>query len=500
MSQAGGLNRRTAGILLHLTSLPGPYGIGDLGPEACAWVDALARAGQSWWQVLPLGPSGSGNSPYQCFSACAGNPALISPDLLVEEKLVGRSDVEGETFSTDRVEYEKVGAFKQRLIARAWESFKAAPAPELKRAFTQFRKRRGPWLNDFATFMAIRESRGGEQFTRWPKGLLRREPVSLDRAVADLSDAIDRHAFAQFLFFRQLDRLRKYARAKGVGIIGDLPMFVSPDSADVWANPRYFLLDDRLKPKVVAGVPPDYFSKTGQRWGNPLYNWPAMKKDRFSWWVRRVRATLDQCDIIRIDHFRGFDACWQVPASSPTARNGRWARSPGRELLNALEKGIGGLPFIAEDLGLITPGVEKLRDEFTLPGMRVIQFAFGGDDGSNPFLPHNYLRHCVAYTGTHDNDTSAGWFRSLGDAEKRRVDTYAPGAAADAGRALVRLAWESVSNTAIAPVQDLLGLGSDARMNLPGTASGNWRWRMKERLPDDAVDWLGRLTKLCGRA
>jgi 4-alpha-glucanotransferase len=434
-----------------------------------------------------------------CYSAFAGNPLVISPELLVEEQLICKGDLEGESFSSGQVDFAKVCAFKLRLIDRAWQTFKSGGAQELGSTWKSFRRRHSGWLDDFALFMAIREEQGGRPFTHWPARLARREGAAIAAARLRLADEIDRHAFAQFLFFRQLSQLRNYARKKGVGIIGDLPMFVSAESADVWANPELFLLDERRRPKVVAGVPPDYFSKTGQRWGNPLYDWEAMRRTKFDWWVRRVKSTLEQCDLIRIDHFRGFEACWQVPASRRTAKHGRWVKSPGRELLGAIARGVGRLPVIAEDLGLITRGVENLRDEFRLPGMKVLQFAFGGDDGSNPFLPHNHVRNCVAYSGTHDNDTAVGWYAGLAADEKNRLERYAPDAKSDSAWALVRITWTSVAGTAIAPVQDLLSLGSEGRMNTPGKATGNWGWRMEGELSDDVVGRLGELTKLAGR-
>jgi 4-alpha-glucanotransferase len=499
--QVGGPNnKRSAGILLHVTSLPGQYGTGDLGPHAFAFVDALAQAHQRWWQILPLGPPGSGDSPYQCYSAFAGNPDLVSPELLLEEQLVGREELESESFAGGDVDFARVGAFKRRLIDRAWESFRTSRSKKLDAEWKSFRKWNADWLEDYALFMALREEQGGRPFSQWPRGLGRREPRATEAARERLAGQVDREAFGQFLFFRQLAGLRAYARERGVGIVGDLPMFVSPDSADVWANPELFLLDERRRPKVVAGVPPDYFSKTGQRWGNPLYDWRAMRRSKFDWWVRRVKMTLKQCDLIRIDHFRGFEACWQVPASRKTAKFGKWVKSPGKELLGAIARGVGRLPFIAEDLGLITPGVERLRDEFGLPGMKVLQFAFGGDDGTNPFLPHNHVRNCVAYTGTHDNDTAAGWYASLAEEEKKRFEGYAPDARAEPAHALMRLTWMSVAITAIAPVQDVLGLGSAARMNTPGKATGNWRWRMEGPLTKEQVGWLGELTRLAGRA
>lgn len=509
---------RSAGILLHVTSLPGPYGVGDLGPAAYRWVDALARAKQTWWQILPLGPPGAGNSPYQCYSAFAGNPLLISPDLLVKEGLIARPHRfrEGGPFPDDRVNYDRVATFKDKLLSEAWQQYLNAAAPHLHRPFAAFRKAQAHWLDDFSLFMALKEAQGGV-WTDWPADLVRRDPAALRAARRSLAHAIGRHQFTQFLFFRQLDALRAYAAEKGVKLIGDLPIFISADSSDVWADPHLFLLDKNHRPRVVAGVPPDYFSETGQRWGNPLYDWAAMERDGYAWWVARLRATLAQVDLVRVDHFRGFEAYWQIPASSPTARKGRWVKGPGRKLFDALGRELGGLPLIAEDLGVITPPVEALRDELGLPGMRVLQFAFGGGT-DNPYLPHNYAPNAVAYTGTHDNDTTAGWYATLKPAERTRLHRYAPGLEGnrardgskgrtgevngeDAAWALIRLAWSSVADCAIAPLQDVLGLGGEARMNTPGLPTGNWEWRYAAgQLTRDVLDRLGELTETYGRA
>ena len=495
------LRPRSAGILLHVTSLPGPTGIGDLGPAAYAWVDALARARQTWWQVLPLGPPGDGDSPYQAYSAFAGNPILVSPELLARDGLLRRADLRGADFPTGRVDYRRVNAFKTRLLARAWGQFRGGGAGGTLRAdFESFAAGESAWLDNFALFMALKEARPGAPWTDWPKPLVLCDPAALDTARRELADVIGRHRFVQFLFFRQLRSLRDYAAGRGVRLIGDLPIFVSADSADVWANPHLFQLDRRRRPKAVAGVPPDYFSKTGQRWGNPLYDWEAMKRDSYAWWVARLRAALTQADLVRIDHVRGFEAYWRIPASRPTAERGRWVKVPGVELFETVRGKLGGLPFIAEDLGLITPEVEALRDRFALPGMRVLQFGFGGDVG-NPFLPHNYVRNAVAYTGTHDNDTTAGWYASLRRPERRHVLQYAPGADRDPAWAMIRLAWSSVADCAITPLQDVLGLDGKARMNTPGTARGNWRWRVRaDQLDKGALDRLGEITETFGRA
>ena len=505
-SKSSNQQPRTAGLLLHVTSLPGPYGVGDLGPAARTWVDALARARQTWWQILPLGPAGAGDSPYQCYSAFAGNPLLVSPDDLLADGLLMRDDLPADVLPQDRVDYRKAGALKSALLDRAWDRFQAgAGGRRLAGEFQRFVQSNAPWLDDFALFMALRDAHGTSDWPQWPRGIVRRQPAPLREARDALSGPVRRQQFAQFLFRRQLQALRQYARNKGVGLIGDLPIFVSPDSADVWANPHLFQLDRSRRPRAVAGVPPDYFSKTGQRWGNPLYDWDAMRRDGFAWWVARARATLDQVDLVRIDHFRGFEAYWRIPAHLPTAERGRWVRAPGRELFVRLREELGGLPFIAEDLGVITPEVEALRDEFALPGMRVLQFAFGGGGADNPFLPHNYVPNAVVYTGTHDNDTTAGWFAGLDKTTRAAVRHYAPDGRSngtwDPAQALIRSAWASVADTAVAPLQDLLGLGSKARMNRPGIGTGNWRWRFREgTLQGDRLDRLGELTATYGRA
>jgi 4-alpha-glucanotransferase len=500
---------RAAGILLHVTSLPGPYGVGDLGPAAFAWVDLLARAGQRWWQTLPLGPPGEGHSPYRCYSAFAGNPDLISPDKLVQSGLLAADDLPATPLPPGRADYPRASARKARLIDLAWERFRnrrQGGQRGLAHAFESFCEHNLAWLDDFALFMALKRNTAGRDWAAWPKAIVRRRPAALADARDELRDAVDRVRFAQFLFFRQLDDLRRYARAKNVRLIGDLPIFVSPESADVWANPHLFRLDRRTRrPTVVAGVPPDYFSATGQRWGNPLYDWRAIRRDHFQWWLDRFRATLRQADLVRIDHFRGFAACWEIPAGRPDAVRGRWAKSPGAELFAAARKALGDLPFIAEDLGLITPDVHALRRHTGLPGMRVLQFAFG-DRPDNPFLPHNYDGpRTVCYTGTHDNDTTVGWYRGLRKSERDRVGRYAPGAAARPARALLRLAWSSIAELAIAPAQDVLELGRESRMNVPGKAAGNWRWRLGAMPAEtatgrDAFARLGDLTRQYARS
>jgi 4-alpha-glucanotransferase len=490
---------RSAGILLHPTSLPGPYGVGDLGPAARQWVDDLARAKQTWWQMLPLAPPGAGDSPYQAYSAFAGNPMLISPDDLLADGLVATTDFAGVRFPKGRVDFSKAGRFKNELLAAAWKNFNGGSAPKLRRPFEEFKASESKWLEDFALFMAIKESHPEVGYQDWPAPLVNREPAAVNQARRDLADAVGRHQFAQFVFARQLGELRKYAATRGVKLFGDLPIFVSPESADVWASPHLFKLDQRRRPTVIAGVPPDYFSKTGQRWGNPHYDWAAMRREGFAWWKARMRTMLRQADLVRIDHFRGFESAWEVPASESTAVNGKWVPAPGAELFEALRADLGGLPVIAEDLGEITPPVHALREQFQLPGMRILQFAFGGAV-EDRFLPHGFDRNCVAYTGTHDNDTTRGWYESLKRDERAAVNRYAPESKDDPVWALTRLAWASVADRAIIPVQDLLDLGSDARMNIPGVPDGNWGWRLEPKaVTARPLDRLGELTTTYGR-
>jgi 4-alpha-glucanotransferase len=494
---------RSAGVLLHVTSLPGRYGIGDLGPSARAWVDVLARARQSWWQLLPLTPPGAGHSPYKSFSAFAGNPDLISPDDLYESGLIDRTDLQASTLPAGRVDYAKVGRVKARLFSRAWTRFKSSTARSVVDCFESFRHQHRGWLDDFALFTAIRHQQRERPMRAWPRELAARRREALRAFAREHGDRISQIAFAQFCFWRQLEALRTYAAARHVRLIGDLPIFVAPESADVWANPRLFRLDAQFQPTVVAGVPPDYFSRTGQRWGNPMYRWQAMRRDGFGWWVARIGAALRQADLVRIDHFRGFAASWEIPAHYRTAERGRWVKSPGRELFAAARATLGVLPFIAEDLGVITPDVLALRNDLGLPGMRVLQFAFGDRGADNPFLPHNYDCNTVAYTGTHDNDTTVGWFGGLGKSERAAVERYVPGAAKQPADALIRLAWSSIADLAIAPAQDVLSLGSAARMNTPGRPVGNWRWRLTTQSGaafERAFDRLGALTEMYRRS
>lgn len=476
---------RVSGILLHPTSLPGEYGIGDLGSGAHEFVDFLAESGCNLWQVLPLGPTGYGDSPYQCFSAFAGNPYLISPGALIAEGLLTIEDLRDKPdFPATRVDYGAVIRWKLPLLDRAFQRYTASPPTELREALANFRAANAAWLDDFALFMALKEAHGGGAWGDWPEPLRKREPQALAKVRKTYADQIARFAFYQFLFQRQWDNLLAHAHRRSVRIIGDVPIFVAYDSADVWSHPELFFLDGQDKPTVVAGVPPDLFSPTGQLWGNPLYNWEVHQKQGYSWWLERVRATLKVVDIIRLDHFRGFAGYWEIPAGNKTAEFGRWVPGPGTDFFDALVADLKSntasesLPLIAEDLGVITADVVELRERYNLPGMRILQFGFSGPD--NAFLPHHYVPNCVAYTGTHDNDTARGWFESSPEDERDFALRYL---GVDGGRFawdLVRALWASAAVFAIAPMQDFLNLGREARMNYPSKLGGNWEWRMRQ--------------------
>ena len=476
---------RASGILLHPTSLPGPYGIGDLGPSAFRFVDWLADSGCKLWQILPLGPTGYGDSPYQCFSAFAGNPYLISPDFLLCDDLLHPNDLTEEPgFPDDNVDYGRIIPWKLNLLERAFSRFKSAPLP-VRHEYDRFCAENVSWLSDYALFMAIKEARGGGAWGGWPESLRNRDPDALAAAGKRHADAVERYTFYQFVFARQWAALRDHAHQRGIQIIGDIPIFVAYDSADVWANPDLFFLDETGQPTVVAGVPPDYFSNTGQLWGNPLYRWDLLKIRDYDWWIARFRATLKQVDIVRLDHFRGFAGYWEVPGSSKTAEKGRWVPGPGEDFLSKIKSALSetstglntDLPIIAEDLGEITPDVIELRDQFDLPGMKILQFGFSGPD--NKFLPHNYpTTNCVAYTGTHDNDTARGWYETAPENERDFACRYLDNDGNHFPWELTRAAWGSVAVFVVAPMQDLLGLGPEARMNFPSKLGGNWSWRL----------------------
>ncbi|HWO01669.1 MAG TPA: 4-alpha-glucanotransferase [Blastocatellia bacterium] len=503
---------RSSGILLHPTSLPGRFGIGDFGEEAYKFANFLAESGQSLWQLLPLGPTGFGDSPYQCFSAFAGKTTLISPERLVEDGLLSANDIESApSFSNDRVEFGLVIEWKNALLARAFEKFTGDSTASLRQEFEDFKRFAALWLDDYAFYRAIKDAHGGAAWNTWDWEIAKREPTALASAREKLQGSIQAHEFFQFLFFKQWMELKRYCNRKGLKIIGDMPIFVAYDSADVWIHPELFKLDKDGSPTVVAGVPPDYFSKTGQLWGNPLYDWEQMRALGFRWWIERVRWALGMTDVIRIDHFRGFAACWEIPFGDETAEHGKWIEVPGRELFAALNKEFGVLPIIAEDLGVITPDVEALRDDLRLPGMRVLQFAFGGD-ANNAHLPHNYVRNATVYTGTHDSDTVVGWFNSKAGVGSTRDNAqinkehefcleYLNSGGQEIHWDFIRAALASVADVAIVPLQDLFGLDSRARMNLPASEQGNWGWRFNQgMLTPELSSRLKEMTELYGRA
>ncbi len=494
---------RSGGLLLHPTSLPGPHGIGDLGPAARQWIDFVAAAGCGWWQVLPLGPTGYRDSPYQPFSSFAGNPLLVSPEGLVADGLLAPEDLAEAppSFAADRpVDFGAVIAWKLPLLDKA--AARMAAGHMLAAEFAAFRQREAGWLEDLALFMALKEARGGGPWVDWPAPLRDAEPQALREARAARATTTHRHAFRQWAFARQWAALRGHAHARGVSILGDAPIFVAHDSADVWAHRGLFQLDGAGRPTVVAGVPPDYFAKTGQLWGNPLYRWDAHAADGYAWWIARMKSTLRLVDRVRLDHFRGFAAAWEVPTSAKPAETGRWVAGPGEEFLTALERGLGGLPIVAEDLGEITPDVVALREKFGLPGMRILQFAFSGPD--NPFLPHHYVPDTVVYTGTHDNDTVAGWFAGAPATDRKFLERYREPSTGSVPWDLIRMGWASVAALAVTTPQDLLELGPEGRVNFPGREKGNWTWRLPPEFFADAAPVLAAklrdLGALFGRA
>ena len=503
--------KRSSGILLHPTSLPGRFGIGDLGDEAYRFVDWLAAAGQTYWQIMPLGPTGYGDSPYSAFSAFAGNTNLVSPEKLVESGLLDGSEIEeAPGLPEGRVEYGKVIEYKRGLLEKAFRNFmrKLREDEGLRNDYAGFEGFASAWLDDWALFAALKEEYQGQPWNTWSPGLARREGVATEAARQSFAERVEAHKFAQYVFFHQWLKLKRYANERGVRVVGDMPIFVAHNSADVWSKPDLFKLGEDGSPRVVAGVPPDAFSATGQLWGNPIYDWDKMRDDNFAWWVSRVRETLKIVDVVRLDHFRGFAAYWEVPAEHETAEHGRWVEAPGREVFNAMKEALGGaLPIVAEDLGTITPDVHALRDEFRFPGMRVLQFAFGGDP-HDTHLPHEYVHNAVAYTGTHDNDTVVGWFRQRAredapEGERRERDLclkYLGTDGAEINWDFIRAAQMSVAVLAVAQLQDVLGLGSEARMNTPASAEGNWNWRYRAgALTDELAARLRETTRMYGR-
>ena len=488
---------RAGGILLHPTSLPGRYGIGDLGPQAYRFVDWLASTGCKLWQILPLGPTGYGDSPYQCFSAFAGNPYLISFDALIEDGLLTQNDLAAmPEFSASRVDFGLLIPWKLGILQKAFSRLSAA-SESLQKEFKRFTKENVAWLDDYALFMSIKEANGGGAWSGWDESLRKRKKAAMDQARAEQAENIQRHSFYQFLFFRQWHKLRAYAHERGLTIIGDIPIFIAYDSADAWANPSLFFIDDDSLPTVVAGVPPDYFSATGQLWGNPLYKWSAHKKTGYEWWIERFHSVLSLVDIVRLDHFRGFAGYYEIPYGALTAETGQWVTGPGKTFFETIYPALSNkkgetLPIIAEDLGVITDDVEELRDSFNLPGMKILQFGFSGAD--NPFLPHNYSKNCVAYTGTHDNDTVLGWYETAPEHERDFARRYLGTNGDNIAWDLIRSVWSSVAVYAVAPMQDVLALGTEARMNFPSKLGGNWEWRMSES--DMSESLAGRLREM----
>ncbi len=494
--------QRCSGILLHPTSLPGPYGIGSLGEQAFKFVDFLKAGRQCIWQILPLGPTGFGDCPYQSYSSFAGNFLLIDLDYLVRDGFLEPDHLaDAPSFPEQWVDYGQVFVFKSRVLAASYRFWKRRRGSGLEE-FLAFCSQESHWLADFSLYMALKRHFEEQElegpWSGWPRELVQREPEALDRWRKDLRERIELEQYQQYLFFRQWRALKRYAGEQAVRIIGDLPIFVAYDSADVWAHQELFLLAADGGPAVVAGVPPDYFSETGQLWGNPLYDWKRLRETGYRWWIERIRAKLRLVDILRLDHFRGFEAYWEVPASEETAVNGRWVKGPGADFFSTLARELGGgnqgrLPLIAEDLGVITPAVKRLRDRFQLPGMKVLQFAFDGD-AANEYLPHNYLANCIVYTGTHDNDTTTGWYQKESPEVQDQVRRYLARGGEDIAWDLIRLAFASVADLAVIPLQDALKLGSEARMNTPSLATGNWQWRFTSDMLDQEI--AGRLREL----
>ncbi len=491
------ITKRACGILLHPTSFPSEYGIGELDDHAYKFIDFLKNAGQTLWQIFPLGPTGYGDSPYQSFSAFAGNPLLISLKFLKKKQLLSDQDLEElKKQPQGTIDYGFIVQKKYPILKKAFKKFIKNPSADFK----IFKEKNQYWLQDYSLFMSLKQYNNGKVWNQWDDDIKKREKSAIEKYKKLLKEEIEFHNFLQYEFFTQWTNLKKYANENGIKIIGDLPIFVAYDSADVWSNPELFKLDENYNPYVVAGVPPDYFSEDGQRWGNPHYNWELMKKNKFSWWIERFKKLFELVDIIRVDHFRGFEASWEIPAQNNTAREGKWVKAPGYELFNTIKDVFGKIPIIAEDLGFITPEVDKFRKHFGFPGMKILQFAFDKDP-ENRFLPHNYSKNYIVYTGTHDNDTTLGWYKSLEPEIKQYVKDYILSKSEKTiCWDMIRIAYASVANTAIIPLQDILCLDSEARMNFPSTLGNNWKWRyLKNNLNKKTANKLKKLAIIYGR-
>ena len=495
------MSTRAAGFLLHPTSLPGRFGVGDLGPSADSFLDWAAEAGQTVWQVLPLNATGYGNSPYGTLSAFAGNPLLLSPELLEAEGfLPGRAVERTPEFPSRKVDFELAAPWKHGVLRASWEYFAASAGRGRRDELAAFRRapEQAGWLEDWALFMALKGRFGGRAWTDWDEDYRLRRPAALDAARQELAGEVDYHVYLQFLFFRQWGRLKAEANARGIRVLGDIPIYLALDSADVWGSPWLFQLDESCRPTAVAGVPPDYFSKTGQLWGNPLYRWERSEETGHAWWIERIRANLRLTDLLRIDHVRGFAGYWAVPAGEETAVNGRWVDGPRMGLFTAVEKALGKVDLVAEDLGEITPDVTRLLADTGFPGMRILQFAFGGPDES--YQPHNHVPNCVVYTGTHDNDTTRGWWKTLDPESCARVRTYVGGSGDDVEWDLIRAAYTSVARLAVVPAQDVFAVGTEGRMNTPGVGADNWAYRATaDDFTRERAARLRTLAELTGR-
>lgn len=489
---------RSSGVLVHISSLPGEEGIGSLGKNAFQFVDFLAQTNQKIWQILPLGPVGYGNSPYQCYSAFAGNPLFIDLHQLVTDRLISKKSLTDQHFKTKIVEFERVEEWKMTLFREAFLGFRRN-FDRYRDDYSVFMSYNSWWVNDYALFRSLKSRNGETVWNTWEKDLVRRKYETIQQAHHELREDVEFHLFLQFMFFRQWHKLKAYANSKGIRIIGDIPLYVSFDSVDVWANQDIFILDEDANPTLVGGVPPDYFSETGQLWGNPVFNWNRIAERNFDWWLARIHFNLQMFDQVRVDHFRGLESFWAVDASEETAIEGEWLPARGYELFQRLRDQQYPMNIIAEDLGVITPEVERLRNDFKLPGMKILQFAFSSDSG-NENLPHNYESNFVAYTGTHDNDTTLGWFNSIEKAERRQLRKYLPGSGKELVRQMIEYVWASAAGMAIIPMQDVLMLDSDSRMNTPGTPSGNWTWRFSwPQIRNNHKVFLREITKKYNR-